>query len=120
MKFVIHILLLTIVVFVYAQEIPQVLTNLGLKDQALINYAKEADIEVFTFFDSRTTEPDDVVIFVLEAGEIKQEIKEDPFAAAYRKNIKKSYKEMEKSMGRFKEELTKEPKEPSYSDILGK
>jgi len=101
------------------QSIPEAIVELGFTEGDLINYFQEDNKELFTFLDNRTESPEDVVIFTIEDGQIK-ETKTDSFTEFdYTDQLKESSQEIEEAVRNFKDELLKEVEPASYSDIMG-
>lgn len=100
-----------------AQELPKELKEMGFTEEALIKYSRQGNKEFFTLFDHRPESQEDIVLFVVEEGQIAEE----KFVTfKYEDQFIKPIDKMRKKLNNFKEELLKEESPPSYSDIMGK
>jgi len=101
-----------------ARSIPTDLINLGFTENNLISYNQQDNKEFFTFFDQRTENAEDIVIFIIEEdGKITEVNNQDFIKINYTNQFERSASEIEKAVSNFKKELLKEVEPASYSDL---
>jgi hypothetical protein len=91
---------------------------LGFTENNLISYNQQDNKEFFTFFDQRTENAEDIVIFIIEEdGKITEVNNQDFIKINYTNQFERSASEIEKAVSNFKKELLKEVEPASYSDL---
>jgi len=101
-----------------ARSIPVDLIDLGFTEDSLISYNRQDNKEFFTFFDQRTQNAEDIVIFIVEEGGKIAEIDNQDFIKIdYTDQFERSANEIDKAVSNFKKELLRETEPASYSDL---
>lgn len=101
-----------------ARSIPVDLIDLGFTEDSLISYNRQDNKEFFTFFDQRTQNAEDIVIFIVEEdGKITEIDNQDFIKIDYTDQFERSANEIDKAVSNFKKELLRETEPASYSDL---